>query len=89
MGTKGKSIHRLTHNESSLLDVAISSLAPGDVLVRQGTPCMVARLDTVHTDGDLVWIINLTNGSTWGVSPTERVWPATEVKLSFQTLRRG
>lgn len=91
---KPSSLHRLKQNERLTLQVELKTLYPGDVFVKDGTAHMICGpvsdlIRDPSTPDDTVLIINLTNGSTWWCKDTTDVWPATEVKLSYQTLRRG
>lgn len=72
----------------------LKTLYPGDVFVKDGTAHMICGtgnniIRDPDSDDNTILIINLTNGSTWWCNDTTEVWPATEVVLSYQTLRRG
>lgn len=93
-GREVKSEHRLSHEEGLLGHEAdIGSFSKGDVVVRQGAPCMLidpaeCLLLPGKAEGT-VPIVNLQTGSAWFVRATERVHPAFHVKLSFETTRRS
>lgn len=87
MSEQKKSPYRLAHMEHQQGVIDLKFLSPGDVFVREGTPCMLLHTHAPVEEGKIM-IANLTNGSAWAVSPSEQVWPATNVMLTFETARR-
>lgn len=85
--------HRLQHTEGRTTQCQIGLFSKGDVVVRQGAPCMVVSVVDRHidvpTELDKVWVCSLSTGSVWSVPRDELVWPATEVQLHFETSRVG
>lgn len=67
----------------------LGSFGKGDVVVREGTPCMVVEVSPRQEPADCrAWLCNLQTGSVWSLSASEQVWPCTDVKLSYSTARR-
>lgn len=88
-----KSPHRLSHDEHRERPLNLSEFGKGDVVVRQGTPCMVVDVSPSYgklaAEEGRVWLCNLQTGSVWTVGAGEQVWPCREVQLSVKTSRTG
>lgn len=90
MKQKVKSQHRIIHHETSMwVAIEISAFAPGDIVVRQGTPCIICNPPSDISIEGKVWITNLLTGGCWPVPARESVYPAYEIDLAFSCPRRG
>ena len=93
MSKSARGPHRLRHVELTVgAQRKLKEFGQGDVILRHGTPCMLASVGDNGMVGPgmgMVWLCNLQTGSVWPVLADEEVWPCTDVELTFGSMRRG
>lgn len=89
-GKPSRGLHKIQQKETPIMARDLRDMEAGDVVIREGTPVMVCKPETkIDEVTDTVLIVNLTNGSCWWASGSDQVWPAINIQLSYDTLRRG